>query len=314
MDIEHMTPGDKIEGFYLLQTAAQKQTANGRPFLTVTLADRTGTIEGQVWDYSGPITPANTGSAVKVRGTVNEYRGARQVTVERIRLAFEDDIFDPADLVPSAPIDEEKSWQELIALAESIADEDYRAICLDMMDCWGDMVRTIPAGKSVHHAFRGGLLMHTLFMAKTADFMAGLYSAVVDRSLLLAGTILHDFAKCREFTLSPLGVVVDYSTEGQLLGHLVMGAQEVDDSARALGIDENKSYLLQHLMLSHHGQPEFGAATVPVCAESELLSYIDMIDSRMEIYRESFIETPAGEFSKRNFVLEKRIYNHISNK
>lgn len=314
MDIEHMTPGDKIEGFYLLQTAAQKQTANGRPFLTVTLADRTGTIEGQVWDYSGPITLANTGSAVKVRGTVNEYRGARQVTVERIRLAFEDDIFDPADLVPSAPIDEEKSWQELIALAESIADEDYRAICLDMMDRWGDMVRTIPAGKSVHHAFRGGLLMHTLFMVKTADFMAGLYSAVVDRSLLLAGTILHDFAKCREFTLSPLGVVVDYSTEGQLLGHLVMGAQEVDDSARALGIDENKSYLLQHLMLSHHGQPEFGAATVPVCAESELLSYIDMIDSRMEIYRESFIETPAGEFSKRNFVLEKRIYNHISNK
>lgn len=310
MDIIDLQVGDPIEGFYLLQNATSRVTSAGKPFLTVTLSDRSGSIDGQIWDYSGPISPANAGMAVKVIGTVTEYRGARQVTLERIRLTFADDVFDPAQLVPTAPIDPEASWDELLELARSIADDDYRAVTLDLIDRWGDKVKYIPAAKSVHHAFLHGLLMHTLNMARAADFMADLYWDTVDRSLLLAGTILHDFAKCQEFTLSPLGLVVDYSVDGQLLGHLTMGAREVAASAARLGIDPKKSALLQHMILSHHGEPEHGAAVPPSCAESELLSLIDMIDSRMEIYREAFDETPVGEYSKRIFALDRRVYNH----
>ena len=153
--------------------------------------------------------------------------------------------------------------------------------------------------------------MHTAYMMKTALFLAKLYGSLLDRDLLLAGAFLHDFAKIREFSLSPTGLVADYSVAGQLLGHLVMGAEETAQVCRELNIPEEKSLLLQHMILSHHGTPEFGAAVVPACAESELLSYIDMMDSRMEIYRETLEKTEPGAFSDRIFALDnKRIYRH----
>ena len=141
-------------------------------------------------------------------------------------------------------------------------------------------------------------------------FLAGIYGEIIDRSLLLTGTLLHDFAKEKEFTFSGLGLVTDYSLPGQLIGHLVMGAQEVQQCAQELGISEEKSLLLQHMILSHHGEPEFGAAVRPMCAEAELLSEIDLIDSRMEIYAEALQDLPVGSFSNRIFALDKKIYRH----
>ena len=187
-------------------------------------------------------------------------------------------------------------------------DEDYRQIAKALFSRYEAQFCTVPAAKSVHHGFRGGLLMHTVNMLRAADYLAELYCEVVNRDLLLTGTLLHDIAKIREFSLTPLGVVKDYSTEGQLLGHLVMGAQEIAAVAGELGIPGEKSVLLQHLVLSHHGEPEFGAAVRPMCAEAELLHFIDMIDSRMEIYAEALQDMEPGSFSERIFALEKRIY------
>ena len=150
--------------------------------------------------------------------------------------------------------------------------------------------------------------MHTVNMLRAAAYLAELYEEVINRDLLLAGTPLHDIAKIREFSLSPLGMVKDYSAEGQLLGHLVMGAQEIAAAAEELEIPREKALLLQHLVLSHHGEPEFGAAVRPMCAEAELLHLIDMMDSRMEIYAETLQTLPAGSFSERIFALEKKIY------
>lgn len=150
--------------------------------------------------------------------------------------------------------------------------------------------------------------MHTVDMLTMAEFLAKQYSTVIDRDLLLAGTLLHDFAKAKEFAFSELGLVTGYSTKGQLLGHLVMGAQEAADAAKELGIPDDKSMLLQHMILSHHGEPEFGAAVRPLFAEAELLSQIDTIDSRMEIYREVLNDLSVGEFSERIFALERRVY------
>lgn len=310
MTISEMNIGDAVEGFYLLQSAVAKETGGGKPFLLMSLADCTGTIDAQIWNYAGPVTPKDAGAAVYVRGTVSEYRGLPQVTADSLRLAGENDTLNPAALVPAAPIDAEKTWREIQALVDSMEDPDYAGICREMLRRYGDRFREIPAAKSVHHAFLNGLLMHTSYMLRAADFMAGLYSAVIDRSLLLAGTLLHDFAKAEEFVFSPLGVAVDYSVKGELLGHLVMGAGEVARVAEEENVPEEKSVLLQHLLLSHHGEPEYGAAVRPVCAESELLSFLDMIDSRMEIYRETYREVPAGEFSRRIFALDRRVYHH----
>ena len=269
-------------------------------------------MEIKIWDYSGPIGahPEDTGRVVKIRGSVSEYRGALQISVHRIRMAEAADDYDTSLLVPTAPIDTDAALADVQRLVASITDADYRSVAETMLTRHLDAFRRIPAGKSVHHSFLSGLLMHTYNMLRTADFLAGLYPEVIDRSLLLTGTLLHDFGKEREFAFSDLGIVTEYSTAGQLLGHLVMGAQEVADAARELGIPEEKSMLLQHLLLSHHGEPEFGAAVRPMCAEAELLSYIDLIDSRMEIYAETLPAVPAGSFSARIFALEKKIYHH----
>jgi len=302
--------GDQIEGCYVLKSAQGRTTASGKPFLAAVLQDRSGTIEAKVWDYSGPVCASDEGKAVKIRGSVSEFRGAMQMTVDRIRLAEEGDQIDLSRLVPTAPIDAGAAYRDVEQMVDSIQDGDYRAVCRWMLQRYGEALQAIPAAKSVHHSFRGGLLMHTYTMLRAADSLSQLYGDIVDRSLLLAGTLLHDFAKAEEFCFSSLGLVTEYSVKGQLLGHLVMGAQRVAEAAGELGTPEEKSVLLQHMLLSHHGQPEFGAAVVPACAESELLSLIDTMDSRMEIYREALADVPAGEFSKRIFALEKRVYRH----
>ncbi len=311
MYINEMNIGDQVEGFFILSNAFSKVAANGKPFLSAVLEDCSGTIEGKVWDYSGPISPSDIGAVIKIRGTVSEFRGIPQMNIDRIRMAEDTDVYQINDLVPTAPIDVEKSFRKIESIVDSIEDNDYAAICHEMLRRHGERFKVIPAAKSVHHGFLNGLLMHTLFMLETADHMAQLYSAVIDRSLLLAGTLLHDFSKIEEFTVSPLGLVTDYSVKGNLLGHLVMGAQEVAKVAEQLNTPEEKSVLLQHMILSHHGEPEYGAAVRPQCAESDLLSYIDMIDSRMEIYRETLQEVPEGEFSKRIFALDHRVYHHL---
>ena len=311
LPIARMARGIDIEGFYLLKSAFPKVTVSGKPFLTAVLADESGTIEAKVWDYSGPIGERDAGKVIKVRGSVSDYRGALQVTVDKLRLAAEDDHVDVSRLVRVAPIDRAGAYADITRLVSTLEDADYRAVCEEMLRRHEDAFRTIPAAKSVHHSFLSGLLMHTYNMLRLADFLAAQYADSVDRSLLLAGTLLHDFGKEREFTFSELGLVTDYSTKGQLLGHLVMGAQETSEVAEMLGIPEEKSVLLQHLLLSHHGEPEFGAAVLPQCAEAELLSLIDQIDSRMEIYREALVPLKSGEFSQRIFALDnRRIYKH----
>ena len=308
--ISEMQLGDAFEGYYVLKAAQQKTSQNGKPFLNATLSDATGAMDAKVWDYPGPIGAQDVGSVVRVRGNVGEFRGALQLTIDRIRLADENDVYDCAELVPVAPIDPDEAVSEIVSLLASMDDQDYRAVAQALFEKHEAELRRIPAAKSVHHSFIGGLLMHTLDMLRLADFLSRLYAPTVDRSMLLAGTFLHDLGKTREFDFSALGLVTDYSVEGQLIGHLVLGAQEAAETAAALGIPEEKSMLLQHLILSHHGQPEFGAAVVPQCLEAELLSLIDSVDSRVEIYREALAELQPGEFSQRIFALEKRIFRH----
>ena len=275
--------GDEIEGFYILKSAQVKTSNNGKPFLAAAVADRSGTIDAKFWDYGGPVGVQEEGTVIKLRGAVSEYRGTLQLILSRLRPAQEDDRYDLGELVPVAPIDTDAGWRELLDMVEGLGDGDYRAVCRKVLERYGDRFRTIPGGKSMHHSFLNGLLMHTLYMARIADHLAGVYPEVVNRDLLVAGTILHDVAKCDEFVTSPLGLVTEYSVKGELLGHLVMGAQAVAEAGKELGIPEEKSVLLQHMLLSHHGDPAFGAAVRPGCAESELLSMIVLIVSRKEI-------------------------------
>ena len=310
--VADLHPGRSLSGYYILQSPALRTSSSGKPFLSANAADRSGSVNVINWDYSGPITPADEGKVVWIKGSVSEFKGSLQVALDTIRLTGEEDRVDLQDLVPMAPIDADGLYQKVLSLVDSLTDPDYQAICREFLRRHKEAFLWIPAAKSVHHSFLHGLLMHTGNMVTIADQLAQVYSQVVNRDLLITGTLLHDFAKREEFTFSELGLVSGYSVKGQLLGHLVMGAQEAAQIAQELHIPEEKSILLQHMLLSHHGKPEYGAAVVPMCAESELLSLIDMLDSRMEIYRENLEQTPMGEFSGRIFPLDgHRIYRHF---
>ncbi len=302
--------GTSIEGCYILKDATVKLASNGRRYLSGVLSDRSGEADLMMWDYQGTVGTADVGEAVLVRGNVGEYKGNLQITGIRIQLA-PDDSYDVTDLVPSAPIDRERAIDYIKETLASVAADDYRRIAETLLQRHMDEFARIPAAKSVHHGFLYGLLMHTAYMLRTAEFLAKQYASVIDRDLLVAGTVLHDLAKIDEFCISKYGLVTDYSTKGQLIGHLVAGAMNVADVAKELGVDPKRSMLLQHMILSHHGTPEHGAAVVPVCAEAEMLHYIDLIDSRMEIYAENFKTMQADTFSaKPVFALEHKIYKH----
>ncbi len=308
--VADMTPGDQIEGFYILSDIQVRTSSAGSPYVSARISDAGGVMDAKIWNYAGGLEEEDNGRVFKLRGEVGQYKGSPQFSIQRIRPADDGDHYDLEALVPCAPIDADKAEEELRSMVLSMKDGDYRAICLAMLDRCGKVFFAMPAAKSFHHAFLHGLLMHTLNMMRTADFLAELYGDIIDRDLLLAGTMLHDFGKREEFALSKLGLVNDYTPRGKLLGHLYICAEQVAALARELGADGEKSMLLQHMILSHHGTPEFGAAVAPQCAESELLSYIDLIDSRMEIYAETLGDTPPGQFSARVYSLDKAIYNH----
>ena len=172
--VANLSVGDEIEGYYVLKSAASKTTMAGKPFLTAALSDKTGAIEAKVWDYTGPISAGDEGKVVKIRGSVSEYRGTVQVTIDRIRLAEPNDHFDLSALVPVAPIDVEETMREMEQIIASIEDPDYRSITQTMLQRHYNVIKHIPAAKSVHHGFISGLLMHTVSMLKTADFLSDL--------------------------------------------------------------------------------------------------------------------------------------------
>ena len=305
INVNEMIPGALIvRGDYLIQTNQIATSKTGSNYLTGMLTDETGSIEFKHWNYPGRSFPA--GQAVYVEGTVSSFGNKNNLILTCIRPS--DPQTDLTALVPKAPIDVAEYDDQLRTLLKQIQDKDYKKLVFVFYQNHHQEILDTPAAKSIHHAFLHGLLMHTGNMLKLADFLAGLYGDLVDRDLLLTGTFAHDLQKETEFVFSQLGLVTGYSARGQLLGHLVMGAQEAAEVARQVNMPEEKSVLLQHLILSHHGEPEFGAAVVPMCPEGELLSLIDKLDSRMEIYREELEKLQPGEVSRRIFALDKRIY------
>ena len=245
--IADMRSGDEVEGFYILKGAFPKTTAAGKPFLSASLSDTSGVIDAKVWDYTGPIGAADEGKVIKLRGTVSEYRGAPQIVIDRIRLRTEEDRVDLDALVPVAPIDADACMERVNAIVDGMEDADYKAVCRAMLRRHLADFRQIPAAKSVHHGFIHGLLMHTADMLAMADFLAKQYHSVIDRDLLLAGTLLHDFpdiliavaSKRSGLIILIVGVSDDYL-------HLVFGGcflQRVQILCQILIVDTAKECL-----------------------------------------------------------------------
>lgn len=316
-NISGLFAGLGFNGYYLLSSVQSRKSRVGSPFLSGTLMDASGSINFVSWNYKGHISAEDAGKVVYVEGEVSEYNGAHQVVCAVMELATAEDggHFDFANLIPIAPINCQSAAQRIKSLLEEIKDEAYRNLSLGIFRRFSPSLAALPAAKSVHHAFIGGWVTHTLGMMTIANHIYNEYHAIypINPSLLMAGIFLHDIGKFQEFLLSPFGLVVDYSTEGKLIGHPVLGALIIEDEAQKGAYPLEKVRLLQHIVLSHHGSPEVGAATRPQMLEAEIINYLDGLDSRMDIYTNALSKTDEGQFSEYIATIGKSIY-HISSK
>lgn len=299
------------EGFCLIKTCDKKQTARGVPYLDLILADQSGEITAKLWDYKEETQGAFAANdLVKVRGRIDVYNGANQLRIDRIRQVVPSDNVQMSDYVPSAVYDGEWMLSELRALVGAFDNEELKALVTELLDTNEEKLLYWPAAFKLHHAIRGGLLCHTLSIVRLVQGVARVYP-FIDEELLLSGAILHDIAKIEEYTVSSTGIASGYTAQGMLIGHLASGAMAVDRAARKLGTPQETAMLVEHMLLSHHGDPEFGAAVRPMFLEAELLSELDLMDARIYEMAQAIQATQPHGFSPRQWALNNRkLYHH----
>lgn len=294
---------DRFEGYLIVRAAEQRAAASGKNYLDMTLADKSGSINAKMWD--GTVQPPLAGSIVKVRATGNEFNGRMQLRVEKIRAAESRDAVDMSTLIPCAPRDPKEMLDEVVRAADHIADPDLRKITCELLDRAGDKLLTFPAAKQMHHAERGGLLHHTTTMLRAANAIMTVYPQL-NASLLTAGVIVHDLAKIDEMDADTLGLVSDYSVDGKLIGHIVRGVVNIQLAAEKTKASPGKALLLQHMVLSHHGIPEYGSPLAPKFPEAEVLNTIDTLDARLYEMDEALSRAIPGGFSEKVWGLDNR--------
>ena len=311
MNFKEVDSSGRVEGFCVVKNVEKKTSSKGDVYLDFTLGDASGEINAKLWRY----IPAEHGEykaqdIIKVRGTISAYNGADQFRIERIRTAHDGDNVKLEDLVRSVGYSGEEMFRELFSVADNFVDSELKTIVCEILNDNKEKLLYWPAAFKLHHAVRGGLLMHTLSIVRLCESVCNIYQ-FIDRELLISGAILHDISKLEEFNVGELGIAEGYTVEGNLLGHLAMGAAKIDEYSKRLGISRKTSVLLQHMVLSHHGEPEFGAAVRPMFIEAEVLSELDLMDSRIYEMREAVGSVKGGEFSARMWALDNRkLFNH----
>ena len=300
----------RYEGFLLVRSAEKRKDVKGNDYVDMNLTDRTGEINCKIWNWDSMEEVPETGNAVKVRGTVQEYNGRLQLRVEKWRKSTPEDPVDMSLLVPCAPRKPEDMMKEIRETVASFTSEKLRKLTEGMLEAAGGDLNWFPAAQRMHHAERSGLLHHTSDMLRVAKAMLEVYPWM-NRDLLLAGVIIHDLGKIDELKSDQAGNVTDYTRDGQLLGHLVRGITNLNRVADRLGIQGETVVLLEHMLLSHHGESEYGSPKAPMFPEAEALHWIDIMDARMNTMKSVEDKTPDGAFSEKVFSLDRRVYHPI---
>lgn len=284
--IKDLREGDTVNGIYLCKHKQAAVTKNGKPYENVILQDKTGSIDAKVWEpNSQGIGDYDVLDYIDVYGDVTSFQSTLQINVKRIRVCAEGE-YNPADYLPVSSKDIDAMYQELLGLIRSIRTDCYRQLLENLFVKDADFAkafRNSSAAKTVHHGFVGGLLEHTLSVTKLCDYYCGAYP-ILNRDLLLTAAICHDIGKTREISAFPEN---DYTDDGQLLGHIVMGSQMVAERAAQIpDFPHMQLTQLQHCILAHHGKYEFGSPKIPAIMEALALNYADDTDAKLETFKE----------------------------
>lgn len=312
IQLNQLKANDSFIGFALIRSFSVKVGQTGKSYVDLTLADSTGEINGKIWNYNeDQFSSYESNMLVKVKGTVTEWNNALQLKIERIRKVTDEDEVSINDFTLSAPKSGEDMMATLNSYISRISKKDIRDIVEYIVGKLYDKLMYYPAAQANHHSVRCGLLYHTTTMLASADAMAKIYTQL-DTDWLFAGVILHDIEKTEEMNASELGVVSEYSTKGLLLGHIVQGSLVIAEAGRAVGASEQTVVLLQHMLISHHYEPEFGAVKRPMFPEAEMLHYLDMIDARMFDFSKALDNIKEGGFTDKQWLLNnRRLYKKI---
>jgi 3'-5' exoribonuclease len=287
--------GDVVQGFALLTKKEQRQDRNGKSFLDMEIVDASGSMVAKVWADSPALNALfETHQFIAFRGSVKNYRDQLQLSIDDCREATDDDRrygFDEALLIPSTPEDIGDLWMRLERLLqEEVRRPVLRQLAAETLATHGLALREHPAAKSMHHAYRGGLLEHVVSMAELAVRVCQHYRDL-DRDLVILGVLFHDLGKLRELGAMPVN---DYTLEGRLVGHVVIGRDLLRERCAAIdGFPEDLQLLLEHLVLSHQGKKEFASPVEPMTPEAVVLHFIDDLDSKLNQLR-AFRETNPG--------------------
>src|SRR5512137_464286 len=314
--IKDVKEGEKVKSLFLVAKKATPTSKSGKTYLAVTLHDKTGELEARAFDWLEELVPLfEEQDYVEVEGLIGTFQGKPQLRIETLAKAdaaaldAAEFLFVPAPEarkpeVAAATPGDEQAWTELLALAEAVTDQHIKGLIAAFLgdEDFAARLRRSPAARSVHHAYAGGLLEHTVAVMKLAHRLADQYPQV-DRDLLVAGAFLHDLGKVRELSGDRNA---EYTDEGKLVGHLVMAAQWIHDKARRVGMPRELEHHVVHLVLAHHGKMEYGSPKVPMTLEALVTHFIDDLDSRMN----SWVGLMGRDGGTRRWTDAQNIYGH----
>ena len=291
--ISSLREGERISEIFLCKSKQTAMTKAGKPYDNVILQDKTGTLDAKIWDVgSVGIEEFDAMDYVAVTGDITSFQGNLQCSIKRVRKVSEGE-YDPADYLPVSTKDIDEMYKELMTLIGTVKNQ-YLSRLLHVFFDDEDFAKRFKfhsAAKSVHHGFVGGLLEHSLSVAKNCDFFASNYP-VLNRDLLITAAIFHDVGKLKELSTFPEN---DYTDAGQLLGHIVIGAEWLGEEIKKIdGFPIVLANELKHCILAHHGELEYGSPKKPALIEAVALSFADNIDAKMETFTELLSVVPEN--------------------
>lgn len=305
--IKDYKEGDRVFDIYLCKHKQSAVTKNGKPYENVILQDKTGTIDAKVWEPNNAgIEEYDTLDYIEVYGEVNNFQGALQVNVKRIRVCREGE-YNPADYLPVSSKNIDEMYQELLKIVESIENPHMKQLLKAFFvedETFVKRFRQSSAAKTMHHGFVGGLLEHTLSVTKLCDYYCKSYP-MLKRDLLLPAAMFHDIGKTKEISLFPEN---DYTDDGQLLGHIIMGCEMLDEKIHKIpGFPKVLASELKHCILAHHGEYEYGSPKKPALFEAVALNMADNTDAKLEMMTEIFSSTTDTGWLGYNRVFESNL-------
>ncbi len=310
--LEQNAVGNSVVGFMLIKVYDQKMSSKKLPYLDLVLSDKGGEITAKLWDYSKERHGEyGAGDIVKVKGTVDLWNGSPQLRIERIRPKMSTDEITVEDLIAGPPLSPDDMLRTIHQTIGRFQNKEMARLITYLLDQAGEGFVTNSAAVRMHHTMRGGLIYHTFSMMNAAAALCDVYP-FLNRDLVLGGIIIHDLGKLKEIAYAPTGLATEYTPKGNMTGHLVGGAIDIALAAKELNITDECVVLLQHIVLSHHGVPEFGSPTPPMFPEAQVVATIDKLDAELFEMTAALENVPVGSTTPRIWGLDRKLYRHNS--